>query len=798
MSQNVLQKDQGGRKGGIFSVAQASRDDQAQGSDEFTAKMGEGADISHLAALASGDEDSKGNGAAGDVEDTGGTSAAATFDVEGSGKSTAAERREAKNAQRKARAEKVAGAAVSGAGTIKAVKELLFGWIERQTMADKLPQLQFVFVGMQIFMYIVWVVMWQGWVTNQILPTMQAICFAYVFVFVDQIMKWPNYKKKCTRIKFEKGSEIEFYNSAFSQLKFHGLMVMQPLVIMVVDTLLFTYSFIEGCNYYNVRVPPEDFVTNLTAYAAVGGSRRGCTDSRALNFNPDATEHEFGRCDFVRCHQDVYQFRNDWPIGIKIFAPLYVTVFFLLVLSSLLLSYGHLKYFESLYMERYKAMPFLKQMWRNAVASYTVGTGKVEKFFGADKLRLFHGLLLVTQAILTAAMVVGKLSIQENWFIEFDISVLILGYECGRHAPPKEFIKKSKGNYDIYLMTERLKWHRGSMYHYFLVCAAQAYLSVSGGYRIMPGDDYNNDEYLREIVINAFGAEVANVPSVEWMTCPSGLSANTRLAGAGVISSLFLFVVGLSGWLSICHYLQYQNLKREHTVLLSFAAGFKAMLQRRRRRITYALTNFDESSGELCPEGGFPVEHESTDNPRRTRGKVVITENELIFCKAGGIPELDGVIYLVGQLLTTRNVSGTPPSVIVTLQEHDPELHTNKTFTFISRMARAISGSIDRVIEEYADRDPEERERAAKKAGEKQKARLRRKERKMGAGGPAGGEVPAGGPMDPMQMMMMQQQMMMQQMMQQQQQQGGGVDPMQMMRMQQQMMQQQQQQPASV
>lgn len=98
------------------------------------------------------------------------------------------------------------------------------------------------------------------------------------------------YPKMCTRLTFSKGEELEFYSRALGQLKFHGQMVLIPMLIIIFDTLLFTYSFIEGCNYYNVRSPPAHFRANLTLYnSATHTSSRGCADDRALNYNPAAT-----------------------------------------------------------------------------------------------------------------------------------------------------------------------------------------------------------------------------------------------------------------------------------------------------------------------------------------------------------------------------------------------------------------------------------------------------------------------------------------------------------------------------
>jgi hypothetical protein len=300
-----------------------------------------------------------------------------------------------------------------------------------------------------------------------------------------------------------------------------------------------------------------------------------------------------------------------WPTGMKIFAFFYVVIFLIFCLVGILLSIGHLRYFEGLYLERYKAMPLLKAMWRDAVRSYMVGAGKMRVWFAAERLRLFHGLLIINQGLLTAAMILGKLSIVDNWYIEFDISVLVLGYECGRHAPAMNYVTKTKQSSDIYLLTSRLNWHRESMYHYFVICAFQAYLTVSGGYRMLPGDDFQNDDIVRETLVAAFGTQDST--AALWMKCPSGMSSDVRLGGAVVIYSLFFFLFSSTAWLSIAHYLQYQELKRDHSILLSFAAGFRSMLERRRKRITYAVNDFDEEGDDLCPPGGFPVEYVATD-----------------------------------------------------------------------------------------------------------------------------------------------------------------------------------------
>ena len=415
------------------------------------------------------------------VDEEGGV---AVFDMEGGGSSPRAKPR------RKA---------PGGGGGAKAL-------FARVTDGPSLHKLAMVFLGLQGLVFCIWAAMWQGLLTGEPLPAMQPVVGLYALALITQGAKLHKYKKRTRKLTFSKETEFDFYNQALAQMKFHGMMVLQPLALMVAIALAFTFSFIEGCSYYNVRAPPVEVRANLSAYTtAMRGSIVGCSDDRALNYNPETVEHDADRCDFVRCHQDVYKFGEGWPTWGLIAATLYLWLFAMLVITALLLSFAHLKYFEGLYMQRHNAMPFLKDMWRNVVNSYSATSASVETYFGSAQLRLFHGALIATQGILVCVMAVGKQAVNHGWFVEFDISVLILGYECGRHAPQMHYIRSENGNCDIYLMSQRLKWHRESLYHFFVLCAAQAYLVVSGGFRMRPGDDWSNSASQRKLVNDVFG-----------------------------------------------------------------------------------------------------------------------------------------------------------------------------------------------------------------------------------------------------------------------------------------------------
>ena len=572
-----------------------------------------------------------------------------------------------------------------------------------------------IFVAAQGLMYFIWLLMYSGLVIPVGQGLMQIMCFLFMFIFIELFRRMVVFKKRCAKIRFEKGVEYEFYSSALSQLKFHGIMVVLPLVLLVVSSLTFTYTMMQGLNYYNVRTPSFTFRNHTTSMLLsegtgtffTGGS--GCSDERALNFDPRITEHDEERCEYVRCHEDVYD-GSQWSGGVRAFVPIYFLIFTVYVVFSLIVSYGHLRYFEGLYLERSISMPFMREMWRKAVSAYTGhNEGSLANFCGPARLRMLHGVLIATQAFLAGAMTVGKLSMTDLWFVEFDISVLLLGYECGRHSPHMGYVK-STGLGDIYGMTQRLNWHRQSMYHYFLLTTILAYLSVSGAYRIHPGTDYQHQP-------------IAQTPGFDSaLICHSDIPTEYRSASSLTIALLFVLLVGVSCWLSLSHYIQYQSVKRDHATMLAFARGFKNMLERRRKRVTYAY--YDDTGPDLCPPGGFPAEYTKTDRPMASprsratqagegdattatseesykRGKLTITNDGIRFMPASGIEGLDDESTAVADILAAKQEMGQPPRVVLTLAD-------GVYITVASQSARSIKKSIDRIMGALEDGGYEE------------------------------------------------------------------------------------------
>ena len=558
---------------------------------------------------------------------------------------------------------------------------------------------------LQGLLYVVWLLMYSGMLIPVGQGLTQVVIFCYLFVWAELLRRLTVFKKRCERIKFEKGVEYEFYSSALAQLKFHGWMVLLPLGLLVLSSLIFTYTIMQGLNYYNVRIPSDTF-RNHTQYMLLnqgpgmftGGS--GCADERALNYDSRITDHDESRCEYVRCHEDVYD-GSSWPGSVRASVVIYVLVFIMYTLCSLVVSYGHLRYFENLYLERRIAMPFLREMWRKAVAAYTSNSdGSLAAVFGPSRLRMLHGILIATQGMLAAAMTAGKLSMTDLWFVEFDISVLLLGYECGRHSPHAGYVRAT-GLGDIYQMTRRLQWHRQSMYHYFIVTTLLAFLTVSGAYRIHPGTDYQH-------------RPIAQTPGFdERLVCHSDMPTEYRSASWVTIAVLFVLLVGVSLWLSLSHYMQYQTVKRDHATMLGFAQAFKNMLERRRRRVTYAY--YDDTGPDLCPPGGFPVEYVRADRPMSSprsaaltrltsgdeaykRGKLTVSDDGISFMPSGGIEGLDGDSADVSDILAAKQEMGQPPRLVLTLND-------NTVVTIASQSVRSIKKSIDRIMGTFAEAD---------------------------------------------------------------------------------------------
>ena len=200
------------------------------------------------------------------------------------------------------------------------------------------------------------------------------------------------------------------------------------------------------------------------------------------------------------------------------------------------------------------------------------------------------------QGLLCSALMVGKLSIGDHWFLEFDVMIILFGYEAGRHFPRKHYLKGGDdAKRDIYSTGARLAWHRDSMYHYFSLTAVQAYLSVSGTYRMLPAEDRVAD------VCNQFAIKTISIGT-----------KNIAVYGAGFS---FVMLVISAGWLTISHFFNYQSTKRDHATILAFADAFKNMLERRRRRMELA---FDRNS--KSPRAGAMVRIASV--PQTTRPPV--------------------------------------------------------------------------------------------------------------------------------------------------------------------------------
>lgn len=103
------------------------------------------------------------------------------------------------------------------------------------------------------------------------------------------------------------------------------------------------------------------------------------------------------------------------------------------------------------------------------------------------------------------------------------------------------------------------------MYHYFALTAVEAYLSVSGAYRMMPpswgGGDSDDGFDYDEI-------------------CDSAVVDGTRQAAVSAAVVSFLLLVLSAGWLTFSHFFNYQAVKRDHG----------ADCRRRRLLVTAAAT----------------------------------------------------------------------------------------------------------------------------------------------------------------------------------------------------------------
>lgn len=143
------------------------------------------------------------------------------------------------------------------------------------------------------------------------------------------------------------------------------------------------------------------------------------------------------------------------------------------------------------------------------------------------------------QAGLCIALIIGKLSLPRHWYFEFDISVLVLGYECGRHLPRVGYMvdddSECGGARDLFHTTRRMKWHRDSFYHYYFFTVGQTMLAVSGIYRIVP-----------------HGATLSGLYKVA--PCGGVMSDDMRKYGSEFAALMMVIMLSVSAWLSITHF----------------------------------------------------------------------------------------------------------------------------------------------------------------------------------------------------------------------------------------------------
>ena len=411
-------------------------------------------------------------------------------------------------------------------------------------------------------MWVIWIALASGF----FMPADRKIelaCWAYFFVLGYQILRVPKYAKMLKVVRFRAGEEHDIYHRCYNQTKFHTHMVLVPLLTTLIMTFLFTFTWTETLNYYNVHEADVNRTSGLTPRGSyMYETETGCTDSRATNYNSLAEKHIEDTCQYARCYEDIYDFENLSP-KMKAFTALLMLIYLMYFGSAYLVSHCHLAFVEKLYLERNSAQFIMKDVWRKVIRSNIPSQG-IMSFFAASRIRYFNILQFFFSGLLCCALMIGKWALWKHWFLEFDISIIIWGYEAGRHFPHVGYIAKGLDQSDLYLTAARLGWHQRSMYHYFALTAAQAYLCVSGAYRMMPPER----NYVL-ICLESSGSKLDND------------TRNSAVIAAGVS---FFFLVFSASWLTIAHYFQYQDVKRDHSTWLAFAASFKNLLQRRRQR----------------------------------------------------------------------------------------------------------------------------------------------------------------------------------------------------------------------
>ena len=408
-------------------------------------------------------------------------------------------------------------------------------------------------------------------------PNVEKACWAYFFVLAYQIRQMPKYTKmlRVVTLRASKSGRHDVYHRCLYQTKFHSMMVLLPLLTTLIMTLLFTFTWTETLNYYNVHEAAADRTSGLTPRGSYE-TETGCMDPRAANYNSLAEKHIEDACQYARCYEDIYVFEN-LSLKMKAFMALLVLIYLIYFASAYLVSRCHLAFVEKLYLERNNAQFLLKDVWRKVIRS-NVPSERIMSVFAASHIRYFNVLQFFFSGLLCSALMIGKWAVGGNtWFLEFDISIILWGYEAGMHFPRAGYIPRGLDQSDLYQTAARLGWHRRSMYLYFALTAAQAYLCVSGAYRMMPPE-----------------------PEYEFICGDSTIDRATRSSAVVAAGVSFFFLIFSASWLTIAHYFQYWDVKRDHSTWLSFALAFKSLLQRRRQRQARAVGAMNDATA-----GGF-------------------------------------------------------------------------------------------------------------------------------------------------------------------------------------------------
>eukprot|EP01051_Picozoa_sp_SAG22_P001649 SAG22_NODE_67_length_22882_cov_25.671553_11_plen_779_part_00 len=548
--------------------------------------------------------------------------------------------------------------------------------LDRLYDVPKMPIYFGAFVIFQGLMYCIWLVL----ATGMVMPAnrkSELACMAYFFIGLYQAKVLLKYKRMMKEMVFSVDQDHDFYHRCYSQLNFHTQMVVFPMVAMLIITLIFTFSFMETLNYNNVR-RPEGTSFNMPAPFA---TLRGCKDERAINYNPLAEEDLHELCTFARCYEDVYV-TDEMTTTMTVFACVFFGLYVGCFISAYFVSRCHLRFVEQLYYQRHKAKILLKEVWRKVIRSSSASE-RMNNVFGvgsATKLRVAHVIQFVFQGVLCVALMVGKMAVgNKRWFLEFDIMIILWGYEAGRHFPRSNYIQSAGGMADIYAIGTRLSWHHSSMYYYFALTAVVAYLSVSGAYRMMPpdGTDAGGNNFLAEI-------------------CESTISDTDRTLAVTASAASFLLLTFSAGWLTMSHYFNYQSVKRDHATILAFADAFKNMLERRRRRAELAFDR-NAQSPRAEDDNVFAVDWLKKDGSRK-RGQLRWESPDLVFV----LGEYRNNIFIetgtqswpLSSVVRFEARSKSPPELVTVLKPGSDD----EQAVFASKDARSIASRFTRML----------------------------------------------------------------------------------------------------